>query len=51
MGNTWFQLLLLDIPKDFLKSFEITPTNTNVTLKTIELVPVAKNLAGVTVDS
>ena len=48
-GNTSFQLPLLGIPKGFSESFEITPANTNVTLKTIELVPLAKNLTGVTV--
>ena len=37
--------------KGFSESFEITQTNTNVTLKTIELVPTAKNLAGVTVTA
>ena len=35
--------------KGFSETFEITPSNANVTLKTIELVPVAKNLTGVTV--
>jgi hypothetical protein len=35
--------------KGFSETFEITPSNSNVTLKTIELVPLAKNLAGVTV--
>ena len=37
--------------KGFSEVFEITPSNSNVTLKTIELVPLAKNLAGVTVAS
>lgn len=35
--------------KGFSETFEITSTNSNVTLKTIELIPLAKNLAGVTV--
>jgi Outer membrane protein beta-barrel family/Carboxypeptidase regulatory-like domain/TonB-dependent Receptor Plug Domain len=35
--------------KGFSETFEITPSNTNVILKTIELVPLAKSLAGVTV--
>ena len=35
--------------KGFSEIFEITPSNTSVTLKTIELVPLAKNLTGVTV--
>jgi Outer membrane protein beta-barrel family/Carboxypeptidase regulatory-like domain/TonB-dependent Receptor Plug Domain len=35
--------------KGFSETFEITPSNTSVTLKTIELVPLAKNLTGVTV--
>jgi len=35
--------------KGFSEPFEITSSNTNVTLKTIELIPMAKNLAGVTV--
>src|SRR5688500_7139113 len=33
----------------YSEAFEITPANTNVTLKVIELVPLAKNLTGVTV--
>ena len=37
--------------KGFSEVFEINSTNTNVTLKTIELVPTAKNLAGVTVTA
>ena len=37
--------------KGFSEPFEITPTNINVTLKTIELVPLAKSLAGVTVTA
>ena len=35
--------------KGFSEVFEITSANSNVTLKTIELVPLAKNLTGVTV--
>jgi hypothetical protein len=35
--------------KGFSEEFEINPSNNNVTLKTIELVPIAKNLTGVTV--
>ena len=35
--------------KGFSEVFEITPANSNLTLKTIELVPLAKNLTGVTV--
>ncbi len=35
--------------KGFSEVFEITSANNNVTLKTIELVPLAKNLTGVTV--
>ena len=35
--------------KGFSEIFEINSSNNNVTLKTIELVPIAKNLAGVTV--
>lgn len=35
--------------KGFSETFEITPSNANVTLKTIELIPLAKNLTGVTV--
>jgi len=35
--------------KGFSEVFEINSSDNNVTLKTIELVPVAKNLAGVTV--
>jgi iron complex outermembrane recepter protein len=35
--------------KGFSEIFEITPSNSNVTLKTIELIPLAKNLTGVTV--
>src|SRR5688572_28028793 len=35
--------------KGFSELFEITPANTNVILKTIELVPLAKSLTGVTV--
>jgi hypothetical protein len=37
--------------KGFSEVFEITPSNTTVTLKTIELVPLAKNLTGVTVTA
>ncbi len=37
--------------KGFSEVFEINSSNNNVTLKTIELVPVAKNLAGVTVSA
>jgi hypothetical protein len=35
--------------KGFSEIFEITPSNTTITLKTIELIPLAKSLAGVTV--
>ena len=35
--------------KGFSEVFEINSSNSNITLKTIELVPLAKNLAGVTV--
>ena len=35
--------------KGFSEIFEVTPSNTNITLKTIELVPLAKSLTGVTV--
>ncbi|HEU5167451.1 MAG TPA: outer membrane beta-barrel protein, partial [Chitinophagaceae bacterium] len=35
--------------KGFSETFEITPSNANVILKTMELIPLAKNLAGVTV--
>ena len=35
--------------KGFSETFEITPSNINITLKTIELIPLAKNLTGVTV--
>ncbi|HEX6847964.1 MAG TPA: TonB-dependent receptor, partial [Chitinophagaceae bacterium] len=37
--------------KGFSEIFEINASTTNVTLKTIELVPLAKDLAGVTVTS
>src|SRR5688572_7181473 len=37
--------------KGFSEVFEITPAANNVTLKTIELVPLAKNLTGVTVTA
>ncbi len=37
--------------KGFSEVFEINSSNSNITLKTIELVPVAKNLAGVTVSA
>src|SRR5215203_4070968 len=48
-GKYFVSITAVGHTKGFSESFEITPTNTNVTLKTIELVPVAKNLAGVTV--
>src|SRR5436190_12467159 len=35
--------------KGFSEAFEINKANTSVTLKTIELVPVAKSISGVTV--
>src|SRR5258705_9047321 len=35
--------------KGFSETFEISPTNSSVILKTIELVPVAKSIEGVTV--
>lgn len=37
--------------KGFSEAFEISPSNLNVTLKTIELVALAKNLGGVTVTA
>jgi hypothetical protein len=37
--------------KGFSETFEITSSNSNVILKTIELVPLAKNLGGVTVTA
>ncbi len=37
--------------KGFSENFNISPSNLNVTLKTIELVPLAKNLGGVTVTA
>ena len=37
--------------KGFSEGFEISPSNLNVTLKTIELVPLAKSLGGVTVTA
>ena len=37
--------------KGFSEVFEITPSNPNITLKTIELVPLAKDIAGVTVTA
>ena len=37
--------------KGFSETFEITSAKSNITLKTIELVPVAKDLSGVTVTS
>jgi iron complex outermembrane receptor protein len=48
-GKYFVSITAVGHTKGFSESFEITPTNTNVTLKTIELVPVAKDLAGVTV--
>ena len=35
--------------KGFSEAFDVSAANSNITLKTIELVPLAKNLAGVTV--
>jgi iron complex outermembrane receptor protein len=37
--------------KGFSESFQVSATNNDITLKTIELVPVAKSLAGVTVSA
>jgi len=37
--------------KGFSETFEVTASNNNITLKTIELVPLAKNLTGVTVSA
>src|SRR5262245_39914578 len=37
--------------KGFSETFEITAANNTVTLKTIELIPLAKNLTGVTVEA
>src|SRR6185436_5824351 len=48
-GKYFVSITAVGHTKGFSESFEITSTNTNVTLKTIELVPVAKNLTGVTV--
>ena len=48
-GKYFVSITAVGHSKGFSESFEITPTNTNVILKTIELVPVAKDLAGVTV--
>jgi len=48
-GKYFVSITAVGHSKGFSESFEITPANTNVTLKTIELVPVAKNLTGVTV--
>src|SRR5688572_14556129 len=48
-GKYFVSITAVGHTKGFSEVFEITPLNTNVTLKTIELVPLAKNLAGVTV--
>ena len=48
-GKYFVSITAVGHTKGFSELFEITQTNTNVTLKTIELVPVAKNLTGVTV--
>jgi len=48
-GKYFVSITAVGHSKGFSESFEITPTNTNVILKTIELVPVAKNLIGVIV--
>src|SRR6478735_2674702 len=48
-GKYFVSITAVGHTKGFSELFEITSTNTNVILKTIELVPVAKDLAGVTV--
>jgi len=48
-GKYFVSITAVGHSKGFSESFEITPTNTNVTLKTIELVPLPKSLTGVTV--
>jgi len=48
-GKYFVSITAVGHTKGLSELFEITSTNTNVTLKTIELVPVAKDLAGVTV--
>ncbi|HKC34714.1 MAG TPA: outer membrane beta-barrel family protein [Chitinophagaceae bacterium] len=50
-GKYFVSITAVGHTKGFSDVFEITPSNTNVTLKTIELIPVAKNLAGVTVSA
>jgi hypothetical protein len=50
-GKYFVSITAVGHTKGLSESFEITPTNTNITLKTIELVPVAKDLAGVTVQA
>ena len=50
-GKYFVSITAVGHSKGFSESFEINPTNTNVTLKTIELVPLAKNLGGVTVTA
>jgi len=48
-GRYFVSITAVGHTKGFSELFEITPTNTNVTLKTIELVPLPKDLTGVTV--
>lgn len=48
-GKYFVSITAVGHTKGFSETFEITPSNANVTLKTIELVPLAKSLAGVTV--
>ncbi len=50
-GKYFVSITAVGHTKGFSEPFEITPTNMNVTLKTIELVPLPKDLAGVTVAS
>ena len=48
-GSYFVSITAVGHTKGFSEPFEITSSNIDVTLKTIELVPLAKNLAGVTV--
>jgi iron complex outermembrane recepter protein len=50
-GNYIVAVTAIGHTKGFSESFEMTSPGTNITLKTIELVPLAKNLAGVTVSA
>lgn len=50
-GKYFVSITAVGHSKGFSQTFEINDANANITLKTIELIPVAKSLGGVTVSA